>query len=88
MVPRRAFYAVGNAHLELGWLVAMEEPSGKTSRTFAAQLRLNENIRNIIFAEPARRLMPCAAKYYHRIIPADSAGRKKRASGFLKGTCG
>ena len=36
------FYAVGNAHLDLAWLWPMAETHRKTSRTFAAQLRLME----------------------------------------------
>ena len=36
------FYAIGNAHLDLAWLWPTEETTRKTSRTFAAQLRLIE----------------------------------------------
>ncbi|MBQ8094611.1 MAG: alpha-mannosidase [Clostridia bacterium] len=36
------FYAIGNAHLDLAWLWPMAETHRKTSRTFAAQLRLIE----------------------------------------------
>lgn len=36
------FYAVGHAHLDLAWLWPMAETHRKTSRTFAAQLRMIE----------------------------------------------
>ncbi len=73
------FYAIGNAHLDLAWLWTMEETYRKTSRTFAAQLRLLEEYPDYKFlqSQPASYAM-CRELYpelYQRIRQAAKAGR-------------
>lgn len=74
-----AFYAVGNAHLDLAWLWPMEETFRKTSRTFAAQLRLIEEYPEYKFlqSQPAAYAM-CREYYpelYQRIRQAAKKGQ-------------
>ncbi|MCR5756172.1 MAG: alpha-mannosidase [Acetatifactor sp.] len=69
-VPK--FYAVGNAHLDLVWLWPIEETRRKTSRTFAAQLRLMEEYPEYKFiqSQPAEYEM-CREHYpelFERIV--------------------
>ena len=73
------FYAVGNAHLDLAWLWPMDETFRKTSRTFAAQLRLMEEYPEYryIQSQPAAYEM-CREHYpelYERIRKAAAAGQ-------------
>ena len=73
------FYAVGNAHLDLAWLWPMAETHRKTSRTFAAQLRLIEEYPGYkyIQSQPAAYAM-CRQYYpelYERIREAVKKGR-------------
>ena len=58
------FYAIGNAHLDLAWLWPTEETNRKTSRTFAAQLRLIERYPDYKYlqSQPAAYVM--CRKYY------------------------
>ena len=58
------FYAIGNAHLDLAWLWPTEETNRKTSRTFAAQLRLIERYPEYKYlqSQPAAYVM--CRKYY------------------------
>ncbi len=73
------FYAVGNAHLDLAWLWPMAETHRKTSRTFAAQLRLMEEYPEYkyIQSQPAAYVM-CREHYpelYERIKQAAKRGQ-------------
>ena len=73
------FYAVGNAHLDLAWLWPMAETHRKTSRTFAAQLRLMEEYPEYkyIQSQPAAYVM-CREHYpelYSRIKQAAKKGQ-------------
>lgn len=73
------FYAIGNAHLDLAWLWPMHETHRKTSRTFAAQLRLLEEYPDYKFlqSQPASYVM-CREHYpelYERIKQAIKDGR-------------
>ncbi|MBR3503552.1 MAG: alpha-mannosidase [Clostridia bacterium] len=73
------FYAVGNAHLDLAWLWPMAETHRKTSRTFAAQLRLIEEYPDYkyIQSQPAAYVM-CREHYpelYERIREAIRKGQ-------------
>ncbi|MBQ6517776.1 MAG: alpha-mannosidase [Anaerolineaceae bacterium] len=73
------FYAIGNAHLDLAWLWPMEETHRKTSRTFAAQLRLIEEYPEYKFiqSQPAGYVM-CREHYpelYERIKEAAKKGQ-------------
>nr|AHF24654.1 putative alpha-mannosidase [uncultured bacterium Contig13] len=73
------FYAVGNAHLDLAWLWPMAETRRKTSRTFAAQLRLIEEYPEYkyIQSQPAAYVM-CREHYpelYERIRQAVKNGQ-------------
>ena len=73
------FYAIGNAHLDLAWLWPMAETHRKTSRTFAAQLRLIEEYPEYKFlqSQPASYVM-CREHYpelYERIKKAVKDGQ-------------
>ena len=73
------FYAVGNAHLDLAWLWPMAETRRKTSRTFAAQLRLMEEYPEYRYlqSQPAAYVM-CREDYpelYGRIRAAVKRGQ-------------
>ncbi len=73
------FYAIGNAHLDLAWLWPMAETRRKTSRTFAAQLRLIEEYPEYKFiqSQPAGYVM-CRENYpelYERIKAAAKKGQ-------------
>ena len=73
------FYAIGNAHLDLAWLWPMAETFRKTSRTFAAQLRLLEEYPDYRFlqSQPASYEM-CKTHYpelYQRILEAHKRGQ-------------
>ena len=73
------FYAIGNAHLDLAWLWPMAETRRKTSRTFAAQLRLLEEYPEYKYlqSQPAAYVM-CREDYpelYERIKEAAQRGQ-------------
>ena len=73
------FYAIGNAHIDLAWLWPMAETIRKTSRTFAAQLRLMEEYPEYkyIQSQPAAYVM-CREHYpelYARIQQAAKSGQ-------------
>ena len=73
------FYAIGNAHLDLAWLWPMAETCRKTSRTFAAQLRLIGEYPEYKFiqSQPAGYVM-CREHYpelYERIREAAKKGQ-------------
>ena len=73
------FYAVGNAHLDLAWLWPTEETIRKTSRTFAAQLRLIDRYPEYKYlqSQPAAYVM-CKKNYpelYARIKKAIRGGQ-------------
>ena len=73
------FYAIGNAHLDLAWLWPMAETHRKTSRTFAAQLRLLEEYPEYRYlqSQPAAYEM-CREHYpelFERIVEAAKDGR-------------
>ena len=73
------FYAIGNAHLDLAWLWPTEETNRKTSRTFAAQLRLIERYPEYKYlqSQPAAYVM-CRKHYpglYARIKKAIRGGQ-------------
>lgn len=73
------FYAVGNAHLDLVWLWPIEETRRKTSRTFAAQLRLMEEYPEYKFiqSQPAEYEM-CRQHYpelFERIVKKVKEGQ-------------
>ena len=73
------FYAVGNAHLDLAWLWPMAETHRKTSRTFAAQLRMIDQYPDYkyIQSQPAGYVM-CRDHYpelYARIKEAAKKGQ-------------
>ena len=74
-----AFYAVGNAHIDLAWLWPMAETFRKTSRTFAAQLRLMEEYPEYRYlqSQPAAYEM-CREHYpelFERIVAAARRGQ-------------
>jgi len=73
------FYAVGNAHIDLAWLWPMAETIRKTSRTFAAQLRLLEEYPEYRYlqSQPAAYEM-CREHYpelFERIVAAAKRGQ-------------
>ena len=73
------FYAIGNAHLDLAWLWPMAETHRKTSRTFAAQLRLMAEYPEYKYlqSQPAAYVM-CREHYpelYERIKQAAKSGQ-------------
>ena len=73
------FYSIGNAHLDLAWLWPMEETYRKTSRTFAAQLRMIEEYPEYKYlqSQPAAYVM-CREHYpelYERIRKAIKDGQ-------------
>ncbi|MBR4458252.1 MAG: alpha-mannosidase [Clostridia bacterium] len=73
------FYAIGNAHLDMAWLWPMAETRRKTSRTFAAQLRLMEEYPEYKYlqSQPAAYVM-CREHYpelYARIKEAAKKGQ-------------
>lgn len=73
------FYAIGNAHLDLAWLWPMEETYRKTSRTFAAQLRLLEEYPEYKYLQSQPAAYEMCRKYYpelyERILAAVREGR-------------
>ena len=73
------FYAIGNAHLDLAWLWPMAETRRKTSRTFAAQLRLLEEYPEYKYlqSQPAAYVMcrECYPELYARIREAAARGQ-------------
>ena len=74
-----AFYCIGNAHIDLAWLWPMEETYRKTSRTFAAQLRMIDEYPEYKFlqSQPAAYVM-CREHYpelYERIRKAIKKGQ-------------
>ena len=58
------FYAIGNAHLDLAWLWPTEETNRKTSRTFAAQLRLIERYPEYKYLQSQPAAYMICRKYY------------------------
>ncbi len=62
------FYAVGNAHLDLAWLWPMAETHRKTSRTFAAQLRLLEEYPEYKFLQSQPASYEMCRKYYPELF--------------------
>ncbi|MBQ3705966.1 MAG: alpha-mannosidase [Clostridia bacterium] len=58
------FYAIGNAHLDLAWLWPTEETNRKTSRTFAAQLRLIERYPEYKYLQSQPAAYAICRKYY------------------------
>ncbi len=73
------FYAIGNAHLDLAWLWPMAETHRKTSRTFAAQLRLIDEYPDYKYlqSQPAAYEM-CREHYpelFERIVEAAKKGQ-------------
>lgn len=62
------FYAVGNAHLDLAWLWPMAETHRKTSRTFAAQLRLIEEYPEYKFIQSQPASYEMCRKYYPELF--------------------
>lgn len=73
------FCAIGNAHLDLAWLWPMAETHRKTSRTFAAQLRLMDEYPEYKYlqSQPAAYEM-CREHYpelYNRIKDAIAKGQ-------------
>ena len=65
-VPK--FYAVGNAHLDLVWLWPIEETRRKTSRTFAAQLRLMEEYPEYKFIQSQPAEYEMCREYYPELF--------------------
>ena len=62
------FYAIGNAHLDLAWLWPMAETHRKTSRTFAAQLRLLEEYPEYKFLQSQPASYEMCRKYYPELF--------------------
>ena len=62
------FYAVGNAHLDLAWLWPMAETHRKTSRTFAAQLRLLEEYPEYRFLQSQPASYEMCREYYPELF--------------------
>ncbi len=62
------FYAIGNAHLDLAWLWPMAETHRKTSRTFAAQLRLIEEYPEYKFIQSQPASYEMCRKYYPELF--------------------
>ena len=62
------FYAVGHAHLDLAWLWPMAETYRKTSRTFAAQLRLLEEYPSYYFIQSQPAAYEMARTYYPELF--------------------
>lgn len=62
------FYAIGNAHLDLAWLWPMAETHRKTSRTFAAQLRLLEEYPEYRFLQSQPASYEMCRKYYPELF--------------------
>ncbi len=73
------FYAVGNAHIDMAWLWPMAETRRKTSRTFAAQLRLMEEYPGYRYlqSQPAAYEMcrQCYPELFERIRAAVKGGQ-------------
>lgn len=73
------FYAIGNAHLDLAWLWPMAETYRKTSRTFAAQLRLLEEYPDYKYLQSQPAAYEMCRRYYpelfERIREAAKEGR-------------
>ncbi|MCI8633016.1 MAG: alpha-mannosidase [Lachnospiraceae bacterium] len=74
-----AFYAIGNAHLDLAWLWPMAETYRKTARTFAAQLRLIEEYPEYKFIQSQPASYEMCRQYYpelfERILKAAKTGQ-------------
>ena len=62
------FYAIGYAHLDLAWLWPMAETHRKTSRTFAAQLRLLEEYPEYRFLQSQPASYEMCRKYYPELF--------------------
>lgn len=62
------FYAVGNAHLDLAWLWPMAETHRKTSRTFAAQLRLLEEYPEYKYIQSQPAAYEMCRQYYPELF--------------------
>ena len=62
------FYAIGNAHLDLAWLWPMAETHRKTSRTFAAQLRLLEEYPEYKFLQSQPASYEMCREYYPELF--------------------
>ena len=73
------FYAIGHAHLDLAWLWPMAETYRKTSRTFAAQLRLLEEYPSYRFIQSQPAAYEMVRQYYpelfERVKEAAKEGR-------------
>ena len=73
------FYAIGNAHLDLAWLWPMAETYRKTSRTFAAQLRLLDEYPDYRYLQSQPAAYEMCREYYpelfERIREAAKEGR-------------
>ncbi len=73
------FSAVGNAHIDLAWLWPMAETLRKTSRTFAAQLRLLDEYPDYVFLQSQPALYRMCETYdpqlFDRIKEAAKGGR-------------
>ena len=68
------FYAIGNAHLDLAWLWPMAETYRKTSRTFAAQLRLLDEYPSYRYLQSQPAAYEMVRAYYPELF-----GRIKEA---------
>ena len=62
------FYAIGHAHLDLAWLWPMAETYRKTSRTFAAQLRLLEEYPSYRYLQSQPAAYEMAREYYPELF--------------------
>lgn len=62
------FYAIGNAHLDLAWLWPMAETYRKTSRTFAAQLRLLKEYPEYKYLQSQPAAYDMCKKYYPELF--------------------
>ena len=82
------FYAIGNAHLDLAWLWPMEETYRKTSRTFAAQLRLLEEYPEYKYLQSQPAAYEMCRKYYPELLRADSRRPCARGAGSPRAPCG
>lgn len=71
------FYAVGNAHLDLAWLWPFAETDRKTSRTFAAQLRLLEEYPEYKFIQSQPAGYEMCKKHYPELFARIKEAVKK-----------
>lgn len=62
------FYAIGNAHIDLAWLWPMQETYRKSSRTFAAQLRLLEEYPDYKFLQSQPALYEMCREHYPELF--------------------